>query len=269
MSDDDSKSPTGASSLQHTSTLNTINEILSDLNPEATFFALDEFPQRLLFRQMAAEHRRLLEVEKTAKTWEKWCPSADRQLWSQRWDRIQYHEDDDDPQNGHRLLNNFFSEWQVKQNGEGTQSRDPYVKPAVKWIVYDLFKASPDSPLKVQSRSTCDDTDLRSPPARLYLWDLISAQLLLYRVSSIFELFPTKEGIGNDCVDGYKSSWGVTLERVGDKSSEIQFEDYKGGAHVRYEGSEEGSVEALKLIEFLISNNIPLAYDGTIAGTVA
>ena len=214
MSDDDSKSPTGASSLQHTSTLKTIKEIISDPNPEATFFALDEVPQRLLFRQMVAEHRRLLEVEKTAKAWQKWCPSTDRQLWSQRWDRIQYPEDDDDPQNGHRLLNKFSSEWQVKQKGEDTQSRDPYVEPAVKWIVYDLFKASSDSPLEVQSRSTYDNTDLMTRLARLYLWDLISAQLLLYRVSSIFQLFPTKEGIGSDCVDGYKSSWGVTLERV-------------------------------------------------------
>ena len=99
--------------------------------------------------------------------------------------------------------------------------------------------------------------------------ELISAQLLLYRMVSVSALFSTKEGIGKESVDGYKSCWGVTLVRVGDERSEILFEDYKGTAHVRFEGSVEGSGEALELVNFMISNNVPLAYDGTIAGTVA
>jgi hypothetical protein len=69
-------------------------------------------------------------------------------------------------------------------------------------------------------------------------------------------------------VDGYKSCWGVRLQHV-EYESDLHIYDYKGSASFQFKGSDEASNEALKLLSWLESNNVPLAYDGTLGGTVA
>lgn len=96
--------------------------------------------------------------------------------------------------------------------------------------------------------------------------DLISSKLLLYRLVSVFELAQEEDGIGR-IVQGYKPCLGVELWYVEDNSKLLMY-DYKGAPNIRSEGSLEASKDAAALLAWLVLNNIPLAYDGTIAGTV-
>ena len=69
-------------------------------------------------------------------------------------------------------------------------------------------------------------------------------------------------------VDGYKSCWEADLQ-YHDGASLLSFQDYKGGADARFHGTAEASVDALKLLNFLIGMECPHTYDGIVAGTRA
>ena len=100
---------------------------------------------------------------------------------------------------------------------------------------------------------------------RLLLEDLTSSSTLLTRLVAAFGL-PTWDG---DEVDGYKGTWGVTLRNIGGGTGFLRVYDYKGGAAARFYGNRETCKSAVKLVTWLVGNNVPLPYDGVLAGRVA
>jgi|ERR1700722_9613154 hypothetical protein len=68
--------------------------------------------------------------------------------------------------------------------------------------------------------------------------------------------------------DGYKTYW-VVDPRHWHGVSVLSFQDLKGAADARFHGAAEASVDALKLLNFLIGMNCPHPYDGIVAGTIA
>ncbi|KAF7558360.1 hypothetical protein G7046_g5798 [Stylonectria norvegica] len=99
----------------------------------------------------------------------------------------------------------------------------------------------------------------------VYPSSLISSQLLLYRLIAVFGMPPRRE------LDRYKQIWEYTLlwKPDEDNKSAIKFYDYKGTCSLSFRGSEEASKSALKLFEWLVSDNVPHTYDYTLAGTAA
>lgn len=91
----------------------------------------------------------------------------------------------------------------------------------------------------------------------------ISAQLLLYRLTVAFGI-PLAAPI-----DTYKQSWETILQFTGGEEGYLVFGDFKGATSVQYSGGPKGSKEALKLLEWLVGNNIAIPYDYTLAGTFA
>ncbi|KAB5518241.1 hypothetical protein GE09DRAFT_1157051 [Coniochaeta sp. 2T2.1] len=76
-------------------------------------------------------------------------------------------------------------------------------------------------------------------------------------------------GWGDDEVDGYKTVWGVTLRKIGHGAGTLRIFDYKGGATARFYGDLEACKSALKLVTWLVGDNIPHSYDGILAGRTA
>ena len=92
----------------------------------------------------------------------------------------------------------------------------------------------------------------------------ISSQLLLYRIVVMFDMIsPESEGYA----DWYKSWWDMLAHADGE--SRLSFFDYKGWGSLYFKGTEEGSRDAMELLDFLTEREIPHSYDGILAGTVA
>lgn len=128
------------------------------------------------------------------------------------------------------------------------------------WHSLKLFTSPGGSELvAIPRHSDIPESYVSSP-----IFDTISSQLLLYRLTAIFGMPPA-----TDYMDGFKQVWTTTFYWKDDKSSTIEFEDMKGSAFVRFEGSEDASKSALKLIEFLQSDNVPHPYGSVLAGTGA
>lgn len=70
-------------------------------------------------------------------------------------------------------------------------------------------------------------------------------------------------------LDTYKQIWGTTLYWREDEKSSLTFEDWKGWTQVSFNGREEASKSALKLFEWLLSDNVPHPYDYRLAGRAA
>ena len=155
-------------------------------------------------------------------------------------------------------------EWKLLEVAGKPGKHARYKLPEERWTYRELLRQSPDSPL--QPYDPC--RQWVEPKKRAYLQELISAQLILYRLVSVFDLFPTAAGMGRESVKSNKSCWGLTLVRRGDERSQIRFQDHRGAAGVQFEGTKESGVLALELVNFIISNNVPLA-EGTLAGTVS
>ncbi|KAJ4176136.1 hypothetical protein NW767_015548 [Fusarium falciforme] len=106
-------------------------------------------------------------------------------------------------------------------------------------------------------------------------WELhsrISSHLLLFRLyvafgapysSSEVELDPLKQ------VWGYKLYWMPLLECTEEGQSSLTLEDWKGSCKLRFWGSEEASRSALRLAEWLVSDNVAHPCDYALAGTAA
>ena len=93
----------------------------------------------------------------------------------------------------------------------------------------------------------------------------ISSQLLLYRLIVMFGMIPPQtEGY----VDRYKSCWECVLVHA-DGKSRMTVYDWKGWGSVQFKGSEEGSRDALELLNFVCGERIPHSYDFVLAGAKA
>lgn len=99
-------------------------------------------------------------------------------------------------------------------------------------------------------------------PVRLFT--RISSQLLLYRLTAIFGMPPATEYL-----DEYKQIWSAKLYWNDDRNSCLGVFDYQGSPSFYFEGYQDASKSALKLIEFILSDNVPHPYDSVLAGNIA
>jgi len=67
--------------------------------------------------------------------------------------------------------------------------------------------------------------------------------------------------------DGFKVCWEVELKHI--DGSVLMFNDWKGGASTRFDGSTDASSDGLKLLNFLIGLKCLHTYDGIRAGIMA
>ena len=95
------------------------------------------------------------------------------------------------------------------------------------------------------------------------LWELTTSQLLLYRLVVVFGMPPQQE------LDPHKQVWSVTLYWGDNKESWFELEDWKGYPIVSFKGCEEASNSALRLFEWLISDNVAHPYGYFLAGNHA
>ena len=119
------------------------------------------------------------------------------------------------------------------------------------WDGSNLVSQSPDSELRlcfhhndVLTRCSCRPKGYGSFSYR------VSSPLLLYRLTVTFGMPPPQE------VDGYKSCWQADLQYY-DGASVLSFQGDKGAADTRFYGTAEASVDALKLLNFLIGMKCP------------
>ncbi|KAI7785382.1 hypothetical protein LA080_007218 [Diaporthe eres] len=90
--------------------------------------------------------------------------------------------------------------------------------------------------------------------------DLISSQLLLYRIVTTFGAPPNTEE------DGYKCAWSFTLLNKEDPTCALEIHDHKGWPQATFSGGERASTEALQLLDWLIGENCPHMYNYTLFG---
>ncbi|KAL2281242.1 hypothetical protein FJTKL_11687 [Diaporthe vaccinii] len=93
--------------------------------------------------------------------------------------------------------------------------------------------------------------------------DLISSQLLLYRIVTTFGAPPNTEE------DGYKCAWSFTLLNKEDPTCALEIHDHKGWPQATFSGGERASTEALQLLDWLIGENCPHMYNYTLCGRPA
>jgi hypothetical protein len=99
-----------------------------------------------------------------------------------------------------------------------------------------------------------------------FLSKTISAQLLLLRV--IILIGP--QGFARDSAseDGYKCTWSLRLYHQ-ETGSTLEFYDSKGAPGIKFNGTKQGSKQALKLLGCLTSVDMLHPYDWTKAGDIA
>ena len=89
--------------------------------------------------------------------------------------------------------------------------------------------------------------------------ELISSQLLFYRLIAVFGMPPASE---QQEMDNYKQVWQYSLYWTAGQADgkldrgRLTFCDYKGGPGVKFWGPEESSKSALKLFEWLVGDNV-------------
>jgi len=101
--------------------------------------------------------------------------------------------------------------------------------------------------------------DTWHPEESIGLREVISSQLLLYRLASIFGLPPTGERYG------YRGIWNVCLDHS-DRQSSLRFKDFMGSVSCYFLGTRKAFRDVLKLLEFLTSSRWLHTYDGLAAG---
>jgi hypothetical protein len=111
----------------------------------------------------------------------------------------------------------------------------------------DCHRRDPDTP----------DT----PDKSVSFTNRISSHLFLFRITVTYGMPPAHP---NDT----DSKWKITLKHM-DGLSELECEDYKGEARVKFAGTEEVSEDALKIFNYLTGERCVHTYDGVIAGAVA
>ena len=221
-------------------------------------------------------------MEKESKERKARCPTADHDLWSRRWapiwnpersNELERHELRDlpdqgrghDPHNGYNLLKKFSYEWEIM-----TTDRHDYSDHRTYQTIFNdsqFLRASPTSPLELcpekfkdrsqHLRCLCADHTATRTPLRV----LISSQLLLYRLISIFG------GPSKSCHELTVGFWRTYLVRKGEETSQLWLSEFRCEPNARYEGSEEGAKEDLKLLDFLVGNNVPRYSNGHLIGT--
>ena len=240
-------------------------------NPTEYYDACNAETQRELFLGLWREHKPLLRL-----------PTADRVLPT--CGRIQRYDEISDPPEGfadaYEIQDQFLQKWvngDLSLNNElahhhGDKSETSYTHPTVRWSSMDIYN-TPGTPGFEADRD--GHGRMANGIDRCSTFELISSQLLLYRLIAVFGMPSASD---KEQIDGYKVIWSYTLHcrpdqdkrnmKKGEKST-ILFGDYKGSFMIHFSGSEEASKSALKLFEWLVSDNVPHTYDGVLAGNIA
>jgi hypothetical protein len=264
-----------------------LKHLLGSDNPEREFAALEPRVQELLFSSLRKENDRLSEAEKKWRLLTTYCPRIDTQIYMGST-RIP-PDDGEDEENSYHLRDTFFDQWSyVNEDGHGNGNtgeevaarRNEALRSTIgavganqggsgpetvcdtSWNGMNLFSESLDSDLKLCFHDRLNRCPCFSDRTLLFLSRLVSSQLLLYRITATFGMPPPSED------DGYKTCWAVELLNH-DRVSVLSFQDYKGAADVRFYGTADASVDALKLLSYLAGMKCVHTYDGIIAGTAA
>lgn len=155
------------------------------------------------------------------------------------------------------------------------ERRKPQIATCAQWVAWNdgHFYTTKDTPNLLRTRHPSGFLPENGTPFRASR--RISSQLLFYRLLAVFGMPPSSE---MNYLDRYKSIWRYTLywlddvqnENIAEEwKSQLIFEDWKGWWSVSYYGIDVAEQSALKLIEWLFSNNVPHPYDYTVAGRVA
>ena len=245
---------------------------ISDPNFTASdFAALEPRLQEILFNKLRTENTRLQEIEK------KWCQVTD----SCPHVDIQIHLnppriaacDGKEMEDAYDEAAAFMKKWSYlgedydedESVSQGVEANEDHPSGGTKmtrdtrWWNSNLICKGPESDFEL-----CGHTYARcscSPWTNSFTFR-ISSQLLFYRLTVTFGMPPPRE------TDGYKTCWEITL-RHSDKISVLNFQDTKGAADVRFDGTADASADALKLVNFLIGIKCPHTYDGVVAGVMA
>lgn len=116
--------------------------------------------------------------------------------------------------------------------------------------------------MEIEYDETCESWNLeicrgtvcdcgRAHSGSLRLPDMISSQLLIFRLSNMFT------GFGGDVMSIRHMPWGAGLVNCGDGVSIITLQDHFGVPGVSFLGSQKASDRALKLLDYLVSNKFP------------
>lgn len=239
------------------------------VDEEIGFTDVDCRLHALLFGKFRDEISRLKVVERESLRLKEYLPRVDRDIYlpsgripdEEDWEQDrEENEERGETINPYKEVRIAYDKWSYLSPDEAQASMmgEQYVmwysstdlcydEEEGKFIVQDRF-----------SRMRAFEKYFRLPS----LYDIISSQLLLYRITVIFGMPPVDDSVG------YKLCWTLTLQHHSGKGY-LQFGEWKGGATARFHGSKEASDDALTLLNFLTYVKMPHHYDGIIAGTVA
>lgn len=131
------------------------------------------------------------------------------------------------------------------------------------WNNEELYKTSPTSGFQYCGANS-------QPGFRTDVFEFcqlsrrISTQLMLYRLTVVFGMPPSR-----DDLDDHKQVWKVTLYWKDNPHFYLEFVDMKGQCQVDFEGNGEANESALRLLDWLVSDNVDHPYNYTEAGNVA
>ncbi|KAH7002449.1 hypothetical protein EDB80DRAFT_867452 [Ilyonectria destructans] len=233
------------------------------VDPLREYDACDAEAQRNLFRDLWQAFEPLLQL-----------PAADRRLPTcdriRRYDEMSHSSEIDSFVDAYEVKEGFQLEWANKDpDPKNELAYDSDSSTSVGWSSYDFYKV-PGTSGFIADRSKRGCT-----PDSCLPHNLISSQLLLYRLITVFGMPPSSE---ENEVDGYKGIWTYTLHWMMDrrskksdngKKSKLVFSDCKGSFTIHFFGSKKASKSALDMIEWLVSDNVPHTYDGVLAGNQA
>lgn len=233
------------------------------VNPGREYDACDAETQRKLFCDLWWAFEPLLQL-----------PDADQRLPScgriRRYDEMSHSSETDSVVDAYGIRDDFQVYWANEDpdlNNNLAHGSD--YSTSISWSSYDLSKI-PGTPGFIPDRSKLDRT-----PDSCLPHNLISSQLLLYRLITVFGMPPASK---DNEVDGYKGVWTYTLywmmgrrNRKGGngEKGKLMFADNKGSFVIVFSGSEKASKSALEMIEWLVSDDVPHTYDGVLAGNQA
>jgi hypothetical protein len=267
----------GAQPLQDLCEVQLLEHMLGSDTADGEFSLLDARTQQLLFSRLRKEVKRLREIEKNWSRLTERCPYVDREMYlleEAEEAKISYAGYDSD---GSEDSYSYFDRWESIPDAEGGitsafpdpddidddngdptlplltpqligETHDPIFRAIlgsdlITWNSYQLFANSPASRLKICSHSQGDNCMTCHPDKGTCFWQRISSQLLFYRLTVMFCMPPAREPFS-------RISWEMQLQ-YRDGISILRLEDYRGAAHVSFQGTREGSARALKLLNYV------------------
>ena len=287
-------------SLQELSAAEAIRLLHEDKNAVKTFNDLDDDRRQVLFGHIWQEHLRLVDVEREYKASQQRTPAADGYICfnnslgltmstktadddrkgadsaenpqangDENEDEDEVDDEDDDEDGGqvytktYALSHYFRSKWRYRTLEGVRDYESSYLDEREVWDTCRLNRtADPKKPIEFCCFWDKGHFHLRDN-AGFKLPNFISSQLFLYRIVAVFGMPPPRiDPEGMRC-------WNLQLTFCEDRHSTFLLGDFLGGANVSFCGTPEVGHDALELLNFLVSNDVPHKYRPFLAGTIA